>query len=92
MVENSGLQSAHKKNAFGPPVATYGITEHPKSIGVVTLVRGTYDLNLKKMGQNFWGVECTQEISVVVGSNDDKCIVSLTFVQGYNYSDKNQCL
>ena len=64
-VENSGLQSDHEKNAFGPLVATNGITEHLISIGILTLVQGTYDLNLKKIGQELRDVEGTQEIYVV---------------------------
>ena len=43
-------------------MATNGIAERPKSIGVLTLVQWTYNLNLKKIGQELQGVARTQEI------------------------------
>ena len=40
--------SQYKKPTFGSLVATIGIAEHQKSVGIMTLVQGTYDLNLRK--------------------------------------------
>ena len=39
-VENWGLWSTHKKTPFGPLLATNGIAERPKSIGILTFVKG----------------------------------------------------
>ena len=47
-IEKSG---AYRINAFGNLVATYGIAECPKSIGIQTLVQWTNDLNLKMIGR-----------------------------------------
>ena len=53
------------KQIWPPCVATKGIVEHLKSIGIMTLVQEKYQLDLKTIGQKLWCIECTQEIYVV---------------------------
>ena len=50
-LKSLSLKSAHKKKKVGPLVATNGIRGSPKLIDILTLVQGTYDLNLKKIEQ-----------------------------------------
>ena len=81
-VENSGLQNAHKKTPLCSLVATNGIAECPKLIGVWTLVPETCDLNLKKIWWELWGAH--KKSMRQRWQHNDESIVSPTFVQGYN--------
>ena len=72
-----------QENHFWSLVATNGFAERPKSIGVKTLVQETCDLNLKKIRQELQAVDARKKC-LQQWHNDDKCIVSLTFVWGYN--------
>ena len=66
--ENQSLECPQENNFWPPLVATSGMTELPKSIGVYTLVQKTCDPNLKMIGRELQVVERTQEISAVAAA------------------------